>query len=63
MGQNKAVGSTIYVATTVNGREYVVFRDGVIIAGPFATAAEAVKAREELVKADPVVGPVAPRSI
>jgi hypothetical protein len=38
----------IYIATTVNGREYVVLVDGKVVAGPFATAAEAVKARERL---------------
>lgn len=34
-----------YIAVTVNGREYVVPADGKVVAGPFATAAEAVKAR------------------
>jgi len=38
----------IYIATTVNGREYVVLVDGNVFAGPVATAAEAVKARERL---------------
>jgi hypothetical protein len=31
----------IYIAMTVNGREYVVLVDGKVVAGPFATAAEA----------------------
>jgi hypothetical protein len=38
----------IYIATTVNGREYVVLIDNKVVAGPFPTAAEAVKVREEL---------------
>ena len=41
-----------YIATTVNGREYVLLVDGKVVAGPFATAAEAVRAREQLVKAE-----------
>jgi hypothetical protein len=40
-----------YIATTVNGREYVVLIDGVVVAGPFPTAAEAVKARDALLEA------------
>jgi hypothetical protein len=40
----------IYIATTVNGREYVVLVDGKVVAGPFATAAEAVKAREAMLR-------------
>jgi hypothetical protein len=42
-----------YIATTVNGREYVVLRDGVVIAGPFVSCAEAIKARDALLKARP----------
>ena len=38
---------TLYIAITVNGREYMVLQDGVVVAGPFASAAEAVKAREK----------------
>jgi hypothetical protein len=37
-----------YIATTVSGRGYLVPVDGVVVAGPFATVAEAVNAREEL---------------
>jgi hypothetical protein len=37
-----------------NGREYVVLLDSTIVAGPFATAAEAVKAREALLEANSV---------
>ena len=33
---------TAYIATTVKGREYVVLIDNKVVAGPFATAAEAV---------------------
>jgi hypothetical protein len=44
--------SVTYIATTVNGREYVVIIDGVIAAGPFASAAEADREREKLIKAD-----------
>jgi hypothetical protein len=40
-----------YIATTVNGREYVVMADGKVVAGPFATAAEAVWARDAMRKA------------
>jgi hypothetical protein len=40
----------IYIASTVNGREYVVLRDGVVVAGPLITAKEAIAAREELLK-------------
>jgi hypothetical protein len=42
-----------YTATTVNDREYVVLVDGKVVAGPFATAAEAVEARDGLLKARP----------
>jgi hypothetical protein len=48
--QQQAGCGMIYIATTVNGREYVVLVDGKVVAGPFATAAEAVKAREKLIK-------------
>jgi hypothetical protein len=41
-----------YIATTVNEREYVVLVDGKVVAGPFASCAEAVKAKEGLLKAD-----------
>ena len=37
-----------YIATTVNGREYVVVLDNQVVAGPFASAAEASKARDAL---------------
>jgi hypothetical protein len=41
----------------VGGREYVVVVDGKVVAGPFATAAEMVKAREKLPKVDlPIAG-------
>jgi hypothetical protein len=40
----------IYIATTVNSREYVVLVDGKVVAGPFPTAADAVKARDALLK-------------
>jgi hypothetical protein len=39
-----------YIATTVNGREHVVLVDDKVVAGPFATVAEAIKAREALVR-------------
>jgi len=39
-----------YIAKTVNGREYVVLLDSTIVAGPFETAAEAIEARENLLK-------------
>ena len=42
---------TFYIATIRGDREYVVLVDGKVVAGPFATAAKAVKAREKLVKA------------
>jgi hypothetical protein len=38
----------IYIATTVNGREYVVLVDGKVVAGPFVSCAEAVKVREKM---------------
>jgi hypothetical protein len=41
--------SVAYIATTVNGREYVVLVDGKVVAGPFNTAGEAVNARDGLV--------------
>jgi hypothetical protein len=37
-----------YIATTVNGREYVVLRDGKIAAGPFVTVKEAIAVRAKL---------------
>ena len=43
-----------YIATTVKGREYVVLIDNKVVAGPFATAAEAVQAREALLEANSV---------
>lgn len=46
----------IYIATTVNGRAYVVLVDGKVAAGPFATAAEAVKARDTLLAAGTASG-------
>lgn len=36
------------IATTLRGGAYVVLIDGKVVAGPFATAAEAVQARDEL---------------
>jgi len=45
----KTIGAqALFIATTVNGREYVVLVDGKVVAGPFATAAEAIKGREAL---------------
>jgi hypothetical protein len=38
----------IYIATTQNDRTYVVLVDGVVVAGPFPSAAEAVKVRDAL---------------
>jgi hypothetical protein len=38
----------IYIATTVNGREYVVLVDGKVVAGPSVSCAEAVKVREKM---------------
>jgi hypothetical protein len=43
------------IATTVNDRTYVVLVDGKVVAGPFSTAAEAVKARDELLQVQPVI--------
>jgi hypothetical protein len=44
----KTIGAqALFIATTVNGREYVVVLGNQVVAGPFA-AAEAVKAREAL---------------
>jgi hypothetical protein len=40
--------SVAYIATTVNGREYVEIIDNKVVAGPFGTAAEAIKARDAL---------------
>lgn len=45
--------SALYIATTVNGRQYVVVLGSELVAGPFATAAEAVRARERLLAAAP----------
>jgi hypothetical protein len=45
----------IYIATTQNDREFVVLKDGKVIAGPFNTAAEAVKARDALSANSPVI--------
>jgi len=39
---------SIAIAKTVQGNEYVVLIDNKVVAGPFATAAEAVKARDAL---------------
>jgi hypothetical protein len=47
----------IYIATTVNGCEYVVLVDNKVVAGPFATAAEASDARERLIKGGPADAP------
>ena len=41
----------IHIATTVNGRQYVVLVDGKAVAGPFDTATEAVQARDALLEA------------
>jgi hypothetical protein len=41
-----------YIATTVNGREYVVLVDGKVVAGPYNSAAEADRERQKLIKAD-----------
>jgi hypothetical protein len=38
-----------FIATTTNDRTYVVVKGQEIVAGPFGTAAEAVKARDALV--------------
>ena len=37
-----------FIATMVNSREFVVLLDSKVVAGPFATAVEADKAREKL---------------
>jgi hypothetical protein len=42
--------SVIFIATTVNGREYVVLVDGKVVAGPFVSAAEADRERQKLLK-------------
>lgn len=51
----RAVGDddivTAFIAKTVQADEYVVLLDNKVVAGPFATAAEAVKARESLLAA------------
>jgi hypothetical protein len=41
-----------FIAKTVQANEYVVLLANKIVCGPFATAAEAVKARDTLLKAD-----------
>jgi hypothetical protein len=41
-----------FIATTVNGREYVVLVDGKVVSGPHPTAAEADRERQKLLKAD-----------
>lgn len=41
-----------FIAKTVQANEYVLLMGNKVVAGPFATAAEAVKAREALIKAD-----------
>jgi hypothetical protein len=46
-----------FIAKTVQADKYVLLVDGVVAAGPFPTAAEAVKARDKLV-ADPKGVPV-----
>jgi hypothetical protein len=38
------------IATNRGDREFVVLAGGQIVAGPFATAAEAIKEREKLVE-------------
>jgi hypothetical protein len=42
------VSAQYFIAKTVQANEYVVLAGNKIVAGPFATAAEAVKAREKL---------------
>jgi hypothetical protein len=44
----------LFIATTVNGREYVVVLGNQVVAGPFATAAEAVKRAGALPEANSV---------
>ena len=43
-----------YIAKTVQTNQFVVLIDNKIVAGPFATAAEAVKARDALPEANSV---------
>ena len=42
--------SAYYIATTVNGREYVVLANREVVAGPFASVAVAAAARHKLAK-------------
>jgi hypothetical protein len=42
------VSSRYYIAKTVRANEYVVLVGTLVVAGPFASAAEAIKAREKL---------------
>lgn len=41
-----------FIAKTVQANEYVLLMGSKVVARPFPTAAEAVKAREKLVKTD-----------
>jgi hypothetical protein len=43
-----------YIAKTVQTNQFVVLIDNKIVAGPFATAAEAVRARDALGEGQPV---------
>ena len=45
---SEQLSAEYFIATTVNGREYVVVLGSEVVAGPFETAAEAVKARTKL---------------
>jgi hypothetical protein len=44
---------TAYIAKTVQANEYVVLIDNKVVAGPFATAADAVRAKEALLEREP----------
>ena len=41
--------SAAYIARTVQSGEYLLLVDGKVVAGPFPSAAEAIRARDELV--------------
>jgi hypothetical protein len=51
------LSSQYFIAKVTQLDQYVVLLGSTVVAGPFATAAEAVKAREKLV-ADPKAVPV-----
>jgi hypothetical protein len=47
------VSAQYFIAQTVQDNQYVVLFGNKVVAGPFAEAAEAVRARDELISAEP----------